>query len=176
MKQKLFYLFIILFFISFGVSYTQDKNEGKVTDIIGIKKREDLQFSPFKSWFFSNYQAHRLDEEKIKKLRPLMKDIELKLFMGTWCSDSRIQVPAIYKILDSIGFDEKKMVLIAMSEYKETPQGYEKGLEITNVPTLIFYRKGKEINRIVEFPIRSLEVDMYTILTENSYKHAYAQE
>jgi len=175
MKQKLFYLFIILFFISFGVSYSQDKNEEEITDLIGIKKRKDLQSNPFEEWFFASYQAHFLDEEKIKKLRPLMKDIQLKLFMGTWCSDSRIQVPAIYKILDSLGFDEKNLTLIAMTEYKETPQNYEKGLDITNVPTLIFYRNGKEINRIVEFPIVSLEADMYNILTENTYKHAYTQ-
>jgi hypothetical protein len=60
-----------------------------------------------------------------------------------------------------------------MTREKNTPQNYEEGLGITNVPTFIFYKDGKELNRIVEFPIEDLESDMLKILQGEPYKHAY---
>ena len=44
--------------------------------------------------------------------------------------------------------------------------------QVSNVPTFIFSKKG-EINRIVEFPIISLEQDILDILQDKGYKHAY---
>ena len=52
---------------------------------------------------------------------------------------------------------------------------FEKGLNITNVPTFIFYKNGKEVNRIVESPRVSLEQDMIDIINGNNYKHIYIQ-
>ncbi len=62
--------------------------------------------------------------------------------------------------MDSIGFKSKKHKIYAVSREKTTPQKAEQGLNITNVPTFIFYKDGKEINRIVEYPIETLEKDM----------------
>jgi len=67
-----------------------------------------------------------------------------------------------------------KIQLIGMSEQKTTPQNYEKGLEIFNVPTYIFKKNGKEINRIVEFPVETLEKDIFKILSGQEYKNIYA--
>jgi hypothetical protein len=60
-----------------------------------------------------------------------------------------------------------------MSEEKTTPENWEKGLEIFNVPTLIFYKNNIEINRIVEFPKTTLESDVEKILKGESYSHSY---
>jgi len=49
----------------------------------------------------------------------------------------------------------------------------EKDLNITNIPTFIFYKNGKEMHRIVESPMESLEKDMLKIITGQPYKHAY---
>ena len=93
--------------------------------------------------------------------------------MGTWCEDSQRETPNFIKILKQVDFDFNNLELITVNREKITPQGLENGLNITNVPTFIFYKDGKEINRIVEFPIESLEEDMINILTNKDYKHAY---
>src|SRR5690606_18438893 len=92
-----------------------------------------------------------------------------------WCEDSQRETPHFYKILDAANFDESKLTLITVSEEKTTPQGYEEGKNITNVPTIIFYKNDKELGRIVEYPIESLEKDMFAILSGKDYKHAYAE-
>jgi len=50
----------------------------------------------------------------------------------------------------------------------------EKNQDIINIPTFIFKKDGKEINRIVEFPIESIEKDIFKILSSSDYKNAYA--
>ena len=95
--------------------------------------------------------------------------------MGTWCEDSQREVAPMLKILKESGFTIEDMELIAVSEDKDTPSGLEKKYDLFNVPTLIFSRDNKELNRIVEFPIETLEKDMLSILKDDGYKNAYAK-
>ena len=94
--------------------------------------------------------------------------------MGTWWSDSRRDTPAFFKLMDFLKINDKRLELIAMTLEKTTPNSLEKGLEIYNIPTFIFKKDGIEINRIVEFPIESIEKDIFKILNSEDYKHAYA--
>ena len=63
--------------------------------------------------------------------------------------------------------------VVAMTREKTTPEGYEEGYGIINVPTFIFYRGEGELGRIVEYPIESMEADMVKILSGLPYRHAY---
>ena len=89
------------------------------------------------------------------------------------CEDSEREIPAFINILESINYDITKMRIIAVDEDKITPNSIEKDYELINIPTIIFYDNKNEINRIVEFPIKSIEEDMLDILSGKSYKHAY---
>jgi thiol-disulfide isomerase/thioredoxin len=95
--------------------------------------------------------------------------------MGTWCEDSQREVPGMMKILNQAGFNTAEMEIIAIDEDKRTKEGLENAYNLAYVPVLIFFEGEKEINRIVEFPINSLEQDMLDILSGKEYKNAYAQ-
>ena len=146
----------------------------QVPDLLGIKKRSDLEAAPYSSWFSPNYASYEIDKDIAKQLKPLLKNVSIKVFMGTWCGDSKEQTPHFYKILDAVDYGEKNLTLITVSRAKTTPEKHEAGLDIIKVPTFIFYKNGREINRIVEYPIESLEKDMLAILSGKAYKHAYA--
>lgn len=141
--------------------------------LVGKAKRTDLQQIPFNDWFIRGYNEYNISEEVEEKLEEKIKDYTITIFMGTWCEDSQSQVPKFYKILEEVDFPLRKVTLITMSREKTTPEEFEKGLNITNVPTFIFYKNGKEVNRIVESPRVSLEQDMIDILYGNGYKHIY---
>ncbi|MCB0375805.1 MAG: thioredoxin family protein, partial [Sinomicrobium sp.] len=142
--------------------------------LLGVKKRSDLEAAPYNTWFTANYEAYETDQDVIRQLKPLLKGITITIFMGTWCGDSKEQTPHFYKILDAAGYNEKKLTLITVSRNKTTPEQHEAGRNIIRVPTIIFYKNGSELNRIVEYPIESLEKDMLAILSGAPYKHAYA--
>ncbi len=148
--------------------------EGSVI-LLGEANRKGFQMDTFKGWYNPGYENYTVDSETLEKLKPLLKDVTITVFMGTWCEDSQRETPHFYKIIDAASYDESKITLITVSDEKTTPQGFEKGKNITNVPTIIFYKKNKELGRIVEYPIESLEEDMLAILSGKEYKHAYAE-
>lgn len=143
--------------------------------LLGLQKRSALEASPYDTWFKDNYKEHTLDTVTIGNIKGDLTTTDITLFMGTWCEDSQRETPAFYKILDLAGIDASSVKLITVSEDKDTPEGLEEGLDITNVPTIILSKDGKELGRIVEYPIESLEKDLAKILSGQEYKHAYAE-
>jgi thiol-disulfide isomerase/thioredoxin len=143
--------------------------------LLGKANREGFQMDAFKNWFNTGYESYSADSEVMQQLKPLLNEVTITVFMGTWCEDSQRETPHFYKILDETGFDESKLTLITVSEEKTTPQGFEKEKNITHVPTIILYKDGNELGRIVEYPIESLEKDMLAILSGKEYTHAYAE-
>ncbi|MGO3182313.1 MAG: thioredoxin family protein [Aequorivita sp.] len=148
---------------------------GESVMLIGKSNRTGLEMDAFKDWFDPGYENYKPDPETFEKLKPLIKDVFIVVFMGTWCSDSQRDVPHLYKILDDASFDESKLTLINVSEDKTTPEGFENEYDVFNVPTIIFYKNEKELGRIVEYSIGTLEEDMLAILSGKDYKHAYAE-
>lgn len=127
------------------------------------------------AWFNKENDFYRINEERLEKIKPLLKDKRVVLIMGTWCEDSQREVPGMMKILNQAGFNTTEMEIISIDEDKRTKEGLEKAYNLAYIPALIFFEGEKEINRIVEFPINSLEQDMLDILSGKEYKNAYAQ-
>jgi thiol-disulfide isomerase/thioredoxin len=93
-----------------------------------------------------------------------MENVNVTVVMGTWCSDSRREVPHFYKIVDYLGFDESNIDLICVDRAKVGVADEVDGLNIKLVPTFIFYKDGEELGRIVETPEGTLEKDISEIM------------
>lgn len=170
-----------LTFLNFNTK-VEDQNPTKSqiktvqTDIlVGKIDREQLQEEDYGKWFNPRYEAYEVNKEAVDELSKLLKDVNITIFMGTWCGDSKRETPNVYKIFDAAAVSEDQVELIAVSYDKTTPDELEKGLDIQRVPTIIFKKNDKELGRIVEYPIESLENDMLKILKGEDYKHAYAK-
>jgi thiol-disulfide isomerase/thioredoxin len=165
-------IFIIVVFIHFnGIS--QDLDD-KI--LVGIQTKESFKQQPFAEWFNPNYSDAKLDISTVNKIKKHMKGVTIKAFMGTWCGDSQHEVPNFYKLMDAVNFNYKHLTMIAVNRSKETPDNLQEGYNITNVPTFIFFKKGKEIGRFVEYPRESLEKDVLKIVSGKPYKHSYEEE
>ena len=141
--------------------------------LIGVINEEGLQNEEFIDWYKENYNDHILDTVTIKQIKPKLNKLTIKVFMGTWCSDSQREVAALYKVLKKAEFDMNQLEVIALSQEKETPNHLEKGFNIEYVPTIIFYKNDKEMGRYVEFAQDTLEKDILAILNQTGYKHSY---
>ena len=93
--------------------------------------------------------------------------------MGTWCEDSQREVPGFFKLIDALEANDQVQPIVGLNEDKVSHNGSAEQAGVTNVPTFVFSKDGEEINRIVEFPIISLEQDILDILQDKGYKHAY---
>ena len=147
-------------------------------DIIGNTDKEQILKTAHESWFTDNYSSYNANPKSVERLTYLFKtnDFKVEVYFGTWCSDSQREIPKLYKLLEESGFDFKNFKLIGVNEYKELPNATpeeEEILNITNVPTIIVYENGKEINRFVEYAQESLEKDLIKIFSKKPYKHSY---
>lgn len=146
--------------------------ENKTEDLLGVISKADLQKGPYATWYNENDQAYQVDQAALVGLDQLLEGVEVKIIMGTWCHDSKREVPRFYKILSNVATGEDKAEMIALDRKKQAPNNETEGMGITNTPTFIFYKDGKEMNRIVETPVESLEKDMVKILKGETYKHS----
>ncbi len=69
-----------------------------------------------------------------------------------------------FKILNALDVEHRNLEMYAMTAEKTTPGNFEKGFNITNVPTFIFYKNGNEMNRFVELPVENLAQDLAKII------------
>ena len=163
MKNNILYLFCICAFVTCTTPFQS----------FGEFSRDQLENSTHNSWFLENYNAHPLNEALVSQIDSLFDGVEVTIYMGTWCEDSQREVPGFFKIIDALEANDQTLPIVGLNEDKVSHNGSAEQASVTNVPTFIFSRGGEEINRIVEFPIISLEQDIFDILQEKGYKHAY---
>lgn len=95
--------------------------------------------------------------------------------MGTWCGDSKRETPKMLKLLDEAGYNYNNLEMFAVDYDKTTPDQLEEKYDIHHVPTIIFYKDGKEVNRFVEYAQgASLEEDIAKIVSGEEYHDSYS--
>jgi thiol-disulfide isomerase/thioredoxin len=169
MKQKLL-IILSLFFSVAGFAQTTSK-------LLGICTRDSLMKQPYLSWYQPNYDGYTPDPVVVSRLKKIpLNDYTVEIYFGTWCGDSKREIPRFLKIADLAGLSTKNIRFIAVNtgdQYKQAPGGETLGKGIYRVATFIFYKNGKEVNRITEHPVRTLELDLLDITTTNSYVSNY---
>ena len=143
--------------------------------LLGRISAEGLNQEPYSIWFEENSKTYTPDMALLEEIKPLIKPCYIKVFMGSWCEDSQREVPALLKLLKLTEFDISQLEIIAMTHDKDTPENYEADYEIEFIPTIMFFKDGAELNRIVEYTQETLEQDVLKILKQQAYTPAYAE-
>jgi thiol-disulfide isomerase/thioredoxin len=128
--------------------------------LLGPISHTALKEAPFAQWYNSQYKDYRMKKDVVTALAANLDGITFRVFMGTWCEDSQMYVPAFFKILESMKYDPSTVKMVAVDHDKIEPKKDLDGYEIEYVPTIIIYRDGKAIGRIVEYPNQTLEEDL----------------
>ena len=164
-----FYFTIFLLIAGFSIQ-AQEMNR-KIIDerfnkeiLIGFCDREGLQEGVFGKFFDQEYKDYVPQQKFTKKLRKHKKNLSIVMVIATWCPDCQEQVPRFYKVLDEAGGKCKSIKVICVDSQKSGRDVSLEEYNMTRVPTFIFYRKNKEIGRITEAPVKSLEEDFYNIV------------
>ena len=152
--------------------------EGHQPFMVGQINLEGLSKDPYHTWFAGQVENYTVDANLAKTFKETLKNYNITVFLGTWCGDSKREVPRFVKILKEADYPMEQPTMVALDRrkefYKKSPTGEEKGLNIIKVPTFIFSKSGEESNRIVESPIESLEEDILQIVMEKPYVPNYA--
>ncbi len=165
------------------ITAQQINQEIKIADdpafLVGQITIDGLTSNSYNDWYANNHDSYKVDTETIATIKTTLQSYHILIFMGTWCGDSKREVPRFIKILETADFPMEHLKIVALDRredhYKMSPNGEEWGLAIKRVPTFIFYKNGSEVNRIIESPIVTLEADIKAIVNNLQYTPNYPQ-
>lgn len=114
--------------------------------------------------FRENAAAYRPQAKVVAALRRVDRPTRILVFFGTWCPDSRSEVPTLLKTLDVTANPRLTLELDAVDRTKDDGIGLADRYDIDSVPVFIFIRDGRELGRITVFPRTTMEEEMLAII------------
>jgi hypothetical protein len=97
-------------------------------------------------------EAYEPNDALVARLKAIDEPMHLQVVMATWCGDSRQHVPRLLKSIEKASNPNITVEVIGVGPDFDTPMATVAGANITNVPTVIVAREGKEIGRFIETP------------------------
>lgn len=134
--------------------------------IVGETTRAAIEAAP--EWASAEAESQP-DPAASTALATVPPGAEVTIFLGTWCGDSRRELPRFWKALDiagSRGADPPFAIhYIGVDRQKKEPSAPVTNNDIRYVPTFIVHREGREVGRIVEESPHGIEKDLLALLT-----------
>ena len=132
--------------------------------LIGNCTLSGLYEGEFGQMYQREFSAYKAGNDALNQLKYKLDEINFTVVLGTWCGDSKEQVGRFMKVLAALKYDTERCTLIAVDRAKLAGDVDVSGLNITLVPTFIVFRNGKEIGRITETPVKTIEDDLVSII------------
>jgi thiol-disulfide isomerase/thioredoxin len=131
--------------------------------LVGPTTREKVEASP--EWVRAEVDA-KPDAGAAQALGTVEPGAEVTVFLGTWCGDSRREVPRLWKALDAEGGAVPFQIrYVGVDHDKKQPVDLIKENDVRYLPTFIVRRGGHEVGRIVETSPHGVEQDLLALLT-----------
>jgi thiol-disulfide isomerase/thioredoxin len=166
MMQRLWTLALVVCLLNSCASTVGTKTE--VIEV-GWLQRSILD-KPELRQFKARYDTVALDQDLVGLIHNVNSGVDFLVFFGTWCGDSRRELPHFLKIADHCGIDSSRIRLYGLDRSKKSNDGLSDQYHIEKVPTFIFLKNGGEVGRITETPRGTLEADMLSILASAQQK------
>lgn len=132
--------------------------------LTGPVAREELE-AAMPEWMSAMVSAE-IDTAAAAGLAEVEPGAEVLVVLGTWCSDSRREVPRLWRALDEVGgLVPFEIEYLAVDRTKEEPAELLAGLDLRYVPTFVVRRDGEEVGRVVESSPNGIERDLLALLT-----------
>ena len=133
-------------------SFTTTIDKNNVTILNGIVAKNDIATNAaFASWYGSNQSSYKADTSVTKAMANTKDKVQYVVFGGTWCGDTQFILPKFFKLQEQSGVSESQISLYGVDRSKKTLGNIAGAFKITNVPTIIVMKDGKEIGRVVEY-------------------------
>lgn len=104
------------------------------------------------------------DLDIVSELQGVNEEIQVEIYLGTWCPDSKEHVSAYFKLMEIVRNPLIRTIYIGIPRNKEARQEFISGKDIQRIPTFIVLAAGQEKGRIIETPQISVEGDLWKIV------------
>ena len=157
MNNKILFPFIaILFFMQNAFAQTpytivkDEKNPGGLIYTGLINKYTLINEASF-TWYNDNQKNYKPSTELLNGFEAAKSKVHFVVFGGTWCDDTQFILPKFFKLQQLSGMPDSCISFFGVNRDKKTIENVSAAFNITNVPTIIVMKSGKEIGRVVEY-------------------------
>ena len=148
----LFLAISIASFMNAQTPYTTAPDE-KTGGIIltGVINKYTLRNHPDFNWYASSQKSYKPSINIVNAFEAAKSSVHFILFGGSWCDDTQFILPKFFKLQELSGFPDSSISFFGVDRDKKTLGNVSAAFQITNVPTIIVMKDGKEIGRVVEY-------------------------
>jgi hypothetical protein len=132
--------------------------------LIGHVTRGALEY--YETWKTLRAEDYTPDAAAVQTIASRWRGVRVLVILGTWCKDSKRDLPRFFKIADLGKLPLDDVTFIAVDRSKKDPEGLTETHKIERVPTFVFFRGATEVGRVTEKPTTTLEADIAAILTK----------
>lgn len=106
---------------------------------------------------FYTPSSNPLKTSIVQALQKQKDSLHFIVFLGTWCGDSKQIIPVFFNYLQEADFNTSTQISLFCVQHGMTmedaylPAGIPQTFNVKKVPSIIFFKNGKEITRIIEY-------------------------
>ena len=130
---------------------SQDPKHPEVKIVRGLINKYQIQNDTAFKWFGPNQGGYKADSATLSAFERAKGKYQLVVFGGTWCEDTQFILPKFFKLQEQSGFPDEAITMFGVDRAKTSLGNIAKAFNITNVPTFIVMKDGKEIGRVIEY-------------------------
>ena len=98
-----------------------------------------------------NQKFYGPDSSTVNALERTKGKLQYVVFGGTWCEDTQFILPQFFKLQEMSGVPDSVITFFGVNRAKKSLANIADAFGITNVPTIIVMKNGKEMGRVVEY-------------------------
>ena len=166
MKRALWVLFLSMNLHVLAQS-DYDRSVDKENEAVVFKGQVnfgDFEKEPTFGWLQSGAEKYSPDSSSIKFLRKAMPTYKIVVLLGTWCEDSQLLIPKLYKTLQASNYPMEQLSMYGVDRAKQAKYVEHQLYRLERVPTIIVFKGFMEVGRIVESVDKTIEQDLTRII------------
>jgi thiol-disulfide isomerase/thioredoxin len=105
----------------------------------------------YSKWYNSSMSYYTPDTATLAAFEKAKKGVQFVIFGGTWCEDTQFVLPKFFKLQEMSGVPDSVITFFGVNRAKKSLSAIADAFGITNVPTIIVMKDGKEAGRVVEY-------------------------
>lgn len=130
---------------------TPDPNHPEQHIVRGIVNKYLIQNDPSYRWFVVNQNGYKPDTATLNSFERAKDKVQFIVFGGTWCEDTQFILPKFFRLQEMSGVKDTVITFFTVNRAKKSLGSITDAFKITNVPTIIVMKDGKEMGRVVEY-------------------------
>lgn len=126
-------------------------DEGSTRILNGLISKYIFFNDPSFSWYKPSSNQSSSNSPLTPALTNAPSDITFLIFGGTWCEDTQNILPKFFTYQQRANFPDNRITMVGVDRAKKSISNLATVFGITNVPTIIVLKNGKEVGRVIEY-------------------------